>query len=110
MAIFSLLMTLVSVTFISSTGMIKHLDLPYAEESRALSNLRDSIGSSFAYIGQRQSVLAHNDDLYPVFDGSSVEMTFVSMQPLQGKGPALCRLWLEKNQLLFEQSPIYGNR
>lgn len=110
MAIFSMLMSLVSVTFISSTGMIKRLDLPYAEESRALSRLRDSVGSLFAYIGQRQSVLFHDDALYPVFSGSSAEMTFVSMQPLQGKGPALCHLWLEQGQLLFEQSPIYQAR
>ncbi len=110
LAIFSLLMSLVAVSFSSAVGLLRHLDLPYAAETRALSNLRDSLGSSFVYIGQQQRRSVGEDGLFRLFSGQPDEMTFVSAQPLQVEAPALCRLWLENDQLLLEESPVYDRR
>ena len=56
LTIFSLLMTTAAYALRMATTLLHQTDQRFAQETRNLSRLRDSIGSSYFFVGERRAI------------------------------------------------------
>lgn len=86
--------------------LLKDLDLPAAEEARALGGLRDSLGGAIYYVGERER-LASQEQLYYYFYAAPAELRYISAKSFSGGAPVICRVWVDQERLVIDEYPLY---
>jgi len=107
--IFSLVIGMAMFSLRYTFGVFRHLDAPFAEETRRITGLRDCIASTFVYIGERSDMFNRNKEFYTFFYGEPDRLTFITSKPLILTGMAICRLSLRDGAVVLEESPVYAN-
>lgn len=107
--IFSLVIGMAMFTFRYSFTVVRQLDAPFAEETQRVSKMRDCIAATFNYVTPSRDMFNNRKDFATFFTGESASMTFISTTPPSGRGLAVCRLSLVKDQVLLEEAPLYDD-
>ena len=107
--IFSLVIGMAMFSLRYSFGVFRHLDAPFAEETRLCTGLRDCVASTFVYVGERADMFNRNKEYYLFFSGETDRMTFISTKPMAMTGTALCRLSLRDGAVVLEEAPLYAD-
>ncbi len=108
LAIFSVLMTTAAYTLRMASTLLHKTDKRFAQETRNLSRLRDSIGSSYHFVGERRAMALAGREYYFHFYGGENELEYITSRPFAGAGLTLSRLRYQDGVLLLEESPIYS--
>lgn len=110
LTIFALLTLSATISLSLVTDIVRRADISYAEETRTLSRLRDSLVSTFFYIGERESTVQNQSEFFEYFYGGPQEILFVTARPLTMEGLALSRLYRKGKDVLLVESPLYDPR
>lgn len=108
--IFSLLLGTAAYTLRMAGPLLQKTEQRYAKETRLLSRLRDSIASTYYYVGERRAMSLNNKEYYYHFFGGGREIDYISSRPINCKGLALTRLHYQGRYLLLEETPVYNLR
>lgn len=108
LSIFSLVIGMSMFSLRHSFGVLRHLDAPFAEETRRVAALRDCVASALPYVAQRSDMFNRNREFYTCFNGDSDRMTFVSGKAPTLPGPVLCRVGLKDKALVLEEASLYA--
>ncbi len=86
--------------------LLKDLNLPAAEEARALGGVRDSLAGAVYYVAQRER-LGTMEDLFYYFYASPGELRYISAKAFSGGAPVICRLFVDDGRLVLDEYPLY---
>jgi len=110
LAIFSLLSLSATVSLSLIGDITRRVDLNYADQTRALSMLQDSLKSTFSYVGQKKSYIISEPEFFDYFYGSPHEITFISTRGVIHNGLVLSRIYQEGSALFLTETRLYDPR
>jgi len=110
LAIFSLLSLSATVSLSLIGDITRRVDLNYADQTRALSLLQDSLKSIFSYVGQKKRYITSEPEFFDYFYGSPHEVTFVSTRGVAHNGLVLSRIYQEGSALFLTETRLYDPR
>lgn len=103
-----LLLSLLTTTSLGLIGDIaRRVDLNYANQTRNLSLLQDSLKSTFYYVGQKKSYITNQQEFFDYFYGSPHEIVFVSACGVARGGLVLSRVYLSGSSLFLDETSLY---
>lgn len=108
-AIFSLLISIITFSFVQSGNIIKHLDFSYSDDFRKIERLRDSIGSIFFYVAQDNKFGKAEEKFFKYFYGERDKLRYVTNLDFKGKKRlVLHEISQERNQIILKEEPIFS--
>ncbi|GAM08227.1 hypothetical protein OR1_00498 [Geobacter sp. OR-1] len=107
--IFSLVVGMAMFSLRFSFGIFRHLNAPFAEETRLNSTLRDCIASTNVYLAERHDMFNRDKKFYIYYYGEPEQLTFVSSKPISGSDYALCRIALRNGAVVIDEIPLYAD-
>ena len=106
--IFSFIVALATYSFRFYTDIVKKIVMPYPQQVVKFSKLEDAVRSIFYFTGERKNTEGKLK-FFTYFYGNKDEMKFITAEPLNPNyGIAVCKLYLDNNTLVLEESPVYS--
>jgi prepilin-type N-terminal cleavage/methylation domain-containing protein len=105
--IFSLVVGMAMFSLRHSFIVVRQLDASFAEGTQRLSKMRDCVSAMFNYVTPSRDMFNNKKEYTTFFTGESESMTFISYTPPSGRGMAICRISLVKEDVLLEEAPLY---
>lgn len=108
--IFSLVVGMAMFSLRYSFAVVRQLDAPFADGTQKVSRMQDCISSMFNYVTPARDMFNNRKDFATFFTGESGSMTFISKTPPSGRKLAVCRLSLDKGEVVLEEVPLYDDK
>lgn len=106
--IFSLVVGMAMFALRHSFTIARQIDAPFAEETQRYSRMRDCISSMFNYVTSSRDIFNNKKDFATFFTGEAESMTFISCAPPSGRGMAICKMLLIKDDVFLIEAPLYS--